>query len=112
MADLDSLLRAEHDEVMLLPAVSGLGKHAPTLRTGVISHPLAPARRPLRLTMETAAQIAMGEAAWRILFKASFFTGWLRRGSTWRSGALATGPATCSLVSIADTTAKLGSLTR
>src|SRR3569623_406448 len=65
-------LWAGRDEVVPLPMVAGLAAHDPTLRAVVISHP-----HPdhYGLATEIAAPIVMGEAGWRLLAEASFFTG-------------------------------------
>jgi ribonuclease J len=70
--DLGRPLWAGRDEVVPLPPVGGLAVHDPTLRAVVISHP-----HPdhYGLATEIAAPIVMGEAGWRILAEASFFTG-------------------------------------
>lgn len=70
--DLGRPLWAGRDEVVPLPAVAGLLAHDPTLRAVVISHP-----HPdhYGLATEIAAPIVMGEAGWRMLAEASFFTG-------------------------------------
>ncbi len=70
--DLGRPLWAGRDEDVPLPAVPGLAAHDPTLRAVVISHP-----HPdhYGLATEIAAPIVMGEAGWRILAEASFFTG-------------------------------------
>ena len=70
--DLGRPLWARRDEVVPLPPVGGLSAHDPTLRAVVISHP-----HPdhYGLATEIAAPIVMGEAGWRLLTEASFFTG-------------------------------------
>lgn len=70
--DLGRPIWAGRDEVVPLPAVPGLEAHDPTLRAVVISHP-----HPdhYGLATEIAAPIVMGEAGWRLLAEASFFTG-------------------------------------
>lgn len=70
--DLGRPLWARRDEVVPLPPVGGLSAHDPTLRAVVISHP-----HPdhYGLATEIAAPIVMGEAGWRLLAEASFFTG-------------------------------------
>jgi len=70
--DLGRPLWAGRDDVVPLPPVSGLTALDPTLRAVVISHP-----HPdhYGLATEIAAPIVMGEAGWRLLAEASFFTG-------------------------------------
>lgn len=70
--DLGRPLWAGRDEAVPLPEVSGLAAHDPTLRAVVISHP-----HPdhYGLATEIVAPIVMGEAGWRLLAEASFFTG-------------------------------------
>jgi ribonuclease J len=70
--DLGRPLWAGRDEVVPLPPVVGLAERDPTLRAVVISHP-----HPdhYGLATEIAAPIVMGEAGWRLLAEASFFTG-------------------------------------
>lgn len=72
MLDLGRPLWAGRGDVVPLPEVPGLAAHDPTLRAVVISHP-----HPdhYGLATEIAAPIVMGEAGWRILVEASFFTG-------------------------------------
>ena len=72
VVDLGRPLWAGRDEVVPLPMVAGLAAHDPTLRAVVISHP-----HPdhYGLATEIAAPIVMGEAGWRLLAEASFFTG-------------------------------------
>lgn len=70
--DLGRPLWAGRDDVVPLPDVSGLAAHDPTLRAVVISHPHLD---HYGLATEIAAPIVMGEAGWRILAEASFFTG-------------------------------------
>jgi ribonuclease J len=70
--DLGRPLWATRDHAIALPDVAGLATHDPTLRAVVISHP-----HPdhYGLALDVAAPIVMGEAGWRILAEASFFTG-------------------------------------
>lgn len=68
--DVGRPLWAKRDEVVPLPA--GLTSDDSTLRAVVISHPHTD---HYGLAMEIAAPMVMGEAAWRILAQASFFTG-------------------------------------
>ena len=55
-----------------MPPVPGLEQHDPSLRAVVISHPHMD---HYGLAGNIAAPVIMGEAAWRILAEASFFTG-------------------------------------
>ncbi len=70
--DLGRPLWAKRDEVVPLPPVSGLEHHDPSLRAVVISHPHVD---HYGLAGDIAAPLIMGEAAWRILAEAAFFTG-------------------------------------
>jgi ribonuclease J len=69
--DLGRPLSAKRDEVVPLPDVSGLDRPDPTLRAVVISHPHMD---HYGLAGAIAAPLIMGEAAYRILAEASFFT--------------------------------------
>lgn len=70
--DLGRPLWATRDEVVPLPPVPGLAAHDPALHAVVISHP-----HPDHYGLATGihAPLVMGEAAWRLLAEASFFTG-------------------------------------
>jgi ribonuclease J len=70
--DLGRPLWAGRDEEVPLPAVPGLETPDPTLRAVVISHP-----HPdhYGLALNVVAPVVMGEAAWRLLAEATFFTG-------------------------------------
>lgn len=69
--DLGRPLWAMRDQAIMLPEVTGLDAHDPTLRAVVISHPHAD---HYGLATGIRAPIVMGEAAWRILAEAHFFT--------------------------------------
>lgn len=70
--DLGRPLWAGRNEDVLLPPVSGLTAVDPALHAVVISHP-----HPdhYGLASEVVAPIVMGEAGWRLLAEARFFTG-------------------------------------
>ena len=70
--DLGRPLWAKRDEVVPLPIVPGLDHHDPSLRAVVITHPHMD---HYGLAGNIAAPVIMGEAAWRILAEAAFFTG-------------------------------------
>jgi len=70
--DLGRPLWAGRDDAVPLPPISGLVAPDPTLRAVVVSHP-----HPDHYGLATgiAVPIVMGEAGWRLLAEADFFTG-------------------------------------
>jgi ribonuclease J len=70
--DLGRPIWVKRDDVVPLPDVAGLEQPDASLRAVVISHPHLD---HYGLAGDIAAPIILGEAAWRILAEASFFTG-------------------------------------
>lgn len=72
MLDLGRPIWAKHNEIVRMPSLPGLEHHDPSLLAVVISHPHLD---HYGLAGDVAAPVIMGQAAWRILAEARFFTG-------------------------------------